>query len=97
MTDPSAPTPRGAIAWTSAVIATAAVLLLLFNPASLTGWLAQHPPDAAPPVARGLVQSWSDTASRLGLTAPRAAIERVWKAARDAGWPGAPGGERPQR
>ncbi len=89
-TPPAADKPRSGVAWTSTVIAVAALLLLLTNAASLKGWIAQHPPDAAPAEARAAVDGWWDITSSLGLTAPRASVERLWRGAQALTWPAPP-------
>ena len=89
-TPPAADKPRSGVAWTSAAIAVAAGLLLLTNAASFKGWIAQHPPDAVPPAAPAAADAWWDLTSSVGLTAPRAAVERLWREAQAAAWPTAP-------
>ena len=84
---PAAERTRSGVAWTSTVIAVAAGLLLLTNAASFKGWIAQHPPDAVPPAAPAAVDAWWDVTSSLGLTAPRAAVERLWRGAQATAWP----------
>jgi hypothetical protein len=87
MTVAPAEKPCSAVAWTSKIIAVAAVTLLLTNPASLKGWIAQQRPEAVPPMARAAVDGWWNITEGLGLTTPRTAIERIWRGAQAAEWP----------
>jgi hypothetical protein len=81
--------PGGAersVGWTSAVMAIAAALLLLFNAQSIRGWTATQAPGPLSLAARGVAESWWATTARLGLAAPRAAISDLWVAAQAASW-----------
>ncbi len=72
------PPPEGE-AWTSAVIAIAAVALLLVNARSVRSWTAQLPPGEAALAARDLADRWGTATARLGLDAPRAALAGAWE------------------
>lgn len=94
MSRPPRENPRAGVVWASTAIAVAALLLLLTNAASPEGWLAQHPPDAVPPVVRDAADGWWRITSAAGLTTPRATVERLWRAAQAATWPGSGAPER---
>jgi hypothetical protein len=93
--DPDAePPPPSGVAWTTAVIAIAAVALLLINAPSVRSWTAQLPPGEAALEARDLADRWAAATARLGLNAPRAALAGAWDrllAARFGGTPPPPG------
>lgn len=90
MSDARPEKPHSAVSWTSTIIAVAAIALMLTNPASLRGWIGQQPPDAVPPMARATVDVWWDLTDSVGLTAPRAAVERLWREAQATDWPAKP-------
>jgi hypothetical protein len=80
------------VAWTTAVIALATALLLLFNAQSPRSWTAQLPPSEAALAAHDLAERWWRVTARLGLAAPRAALTRQWDALQAARFARAPEG-----
>jgi hypothetical protein len=89
--DPDAePPPPAGVAWTTAVIAIAAVALLLVNAQSARSWTAQLPPSDGALAARDLADRWAAATARLGLDAPRAALAGAWDRLLAARFPGAP-------
>jgi hypothetical protein len=68
-------------------MAMAVALLLLFNAASPRSWTAQLPPGEAALTARRWAEDWWRATARLGLNAPRAAVETAWREALAARFP----------
>ena len=85
MEDPTDAKP--ALTWATVAIATAGIVLMLINPASLTSWLDQQDPESVPPQARTVIGALWDFDASLGLTTPRAGIAAAWSRARTASWP----------
>ncbi len=77
---------RGAVGWTTAVMAVAVAGLLVFNARSVRDWTETESPGPLVLVARGVAEGWWRAVGRLGLNAPRSAISHLWGAARAARW-----------
>lgn len=78
--------------WTTLVIATASLFLLVANAASLQGWAAELEPGPLTVPVVEATQEWKDLTDRLGLGAPRAWLHARWKDAESARFPGGGGG-----
>jgi hypothetical protein len=89
---------RRALAWTSTVIAVAAIFLLVFNATALHSWASSLKPSDATVELAAVAGGWEDATARLGLTAPRAFVHDVWAKQRALTWGqnnGAPGSADP--
>lgn len=70
-----------ALRWAATTIAVTTVLLLVFNSASLRDWADGLAPSETSQTIRAAADGWADRMDGLGLSAPRAAVHRSWKAA----------------
>ena len=78
------PLPRPGLVWTTFVIATATVLLLLANAVSLHDWLEDLPPGPIQARAAELAGQWVDLGEAIGVGRPRTWLHGLWKAAEAA-------------
>jgi hypothetical protein len=76
-----------ALRWTSIVIGTAALVLLVFNATALKNWSASLNPNTATVAAAGVAAAWEDMTGRVGLTAPRAVVHDAWATGRGVIFP----------
>ena len=70
--------------WSSDVVATASLVLVLFNAGAVRGWADELP---AGPLAEPLIagaDAWHRTTSRLGLAAPVETMRGWWREAQAA-------------
>ena len=81
--DPPAPLPHP-LRWTTEVIATATLFLLLFNAHALRGWSYQLTPSDYSARIVTVTEGWYDLVGKAGLNAPVEAMHARWQAARDA-------------
>ena len=88
---------ESALGWTAITLGVATLSLALTNAFSLESWGADLPP--SPTVARIMDEAgrWRAVTDRVGLSAPRAAMRRIWTQTEEACWPGRRGTEMAQR
>ena len=73
---------RHALRWTSTVLATAALFLLVFNATALANWSAAlNPTDLTVQVA-SVAAAWEADTAKFGLNQPRAIVHNAWANAR---------------
>lgn len=70
--------------WMTGVIATAALLLSVFNAHAIGSWFDELPPSPLTEPLRAPIASWVALTGKLGFDAPRAAVRRRWEAAQAA-------------
>ena len=80
---PGAP-DGSALRWTSIVVSTAALILLLTNAATLDDWARDLPPGAYAERATEATGRWAEFTARFGLGTPHAALHAQWKKAEAA-------------
>ena len=81
--EPLFPEPHG-LRWTSTVIATAAVLLALFNAAAIRGWTYELPEGSVSERAVAVGEAWYGFVGRLGLNAPVETMHGRWQKVKEA-------------
>lgn len=69
--------------WASAIIAVAAMLLVVFDSASLAAWVDEQTPGTAQAEAARRAHQWHNQTTAWGLGAPRAAVKSAWDAVKD--------------
>jgi hypothetical protein len=74
--------------WTSRVIVITAVVLLIFNIASVENWVRQQEPGWVTTTVGRLAEVWSEQTALLGADRPREAVRHAYERARDADWAG---------
>lgn len=87
--EPDEPLERPLL-WASTVIATACLLLALFNADAIRSWSYDLP---AGPISSRIVEgaeAWHDITASIGLTAPASAMRGVWDNAQAARFTNAP-------
>lgn len=67
------------VLWTGTIIAVAALILLFANAGTLSAWVDEKPVTELQLQASEAAGAWKDRMDKLGLTAPRDALHRVWK------------------
>lgn len=72
------------LGWASVVIVIAAVVLLLANAVSLSGWIDEQPPGPLQARAAEIADEWTALTASIGLGTPRAALHAQWKRAEAA-------------
>lgn len=72
--------------WTSRVIVIAAVVLLVFNIASVENWVRQQEPGWVTTTVGRLAEVWSEQMALLGADRPRETVRDGYERARDADW-----------
>lgn len=77
-----------ALKWTTIVIATASLFLLATNAVTVRGWIDEMEPGPFQARLADVAAQWEDFTGSLGLGAPRAALNRQWKAAQAARFDG---------
>ena len=70
--------------WTSIVIATVALFLLLANALTIDDWAKGLPPSAATERLTSVTGRWLEITDGVGLGAPRATVHARWKQAEAA-------------
>ncbi|KQM12917.1 hypothetical protein ASE73_13090 [Sphingomonas sp. Leaf24] len=70
--------------WMTGVIATATLLLSVFNAHAIGAWFDELPPSPLTEPLRAPIASWVALTGKLGFDAPRAAVRRRWGAAQAA-------------
>lgn len=70
--------------WTTRVILTATVFLLIFNAVSPLNWSRQQVPGWLPQTVERLSTVWVEQLSLMRADDPRQGLRDLWKAARDA-------------
>ena len=86
--DPDDPVARArAVRWTSVVMATAALFLLVFNAPALKNWSASLKPNDATVAAAGAAARWEEIVAGVGLTTPRAVVHDAWAKGRSLAFP----------
>ena len=71
------------LGWASGIIAVAAMLLLLFDAASLAAWIDELEPGPVQAEAAQRAHGWHDMTAAWGLAAPRATVKSAWDEAKD--------------
>ncbi|MDP3379707.1 MAG: hypothetical protein Q8S53_15185 [Brevundimonas sp.] len=74
--------------WTSRVIVVVAVLMLVFNGASIQNWARQQAPNWFTVTVQQVADVWMAQVSQLGADRPRQGIRDAYKDAHDARFPG---------
>ena len=87
---------RLGLGWTSGVIATATLFLLIANAVSLSGWIDEQPPGPLQAWVAQIADEWVTITERSGLGVPRSSLHRQWKRIESARFAtaAARGGER---
>jgi hypothetical protein len=75
---------EGGLAWTSVVIAVAAVVLLITNSVSLKDWIDDLPPSPLQAEAAEVADGWLTLTRNIGVALPRDALHDQWKKAEGA-------------
>jgi hypothetical protein len=70
--------------WTSRVVATASLFLLLFNAGALRSWASDLPPGPATDPVVAAADRWHAATSMLGLDVPVETMRGWWQAAQAA-------------
>lgn len=78
----TAPQRQRPLAWTSTVLATAALTLLALNARALPSWLDGLPPSATTLTLHEVASAWAATSAQWGLGRPREAVRTLWRARR---------------
>lgn len=76
------------LGWTSKFLATAALLLAVFNTSAVHNWATQVPVNRYTAPLIGMADSWYGAAKSVGLTWPVDTIRSGWKAVQSAQWSG---------
>lgn len=74
--------------WTSRVIVIVAVVMLVFNGASLQNWARQQAPNWFTVTVQQVADVWMAQVSQLGADRPRQGIRDTYRDAHDARFPG---------
>ncbi len=74
--------------WTSRVIVIVAVLMLVFNGASIQNWARQQAPNWFTVTVQQVADVWMAQVSQLGAERPRQGIRDAYQDAHDARFPG---------
>lgn len=74
--------------WTSRVVLGVAVLMLVFNPASIQNWSRQQEPGWGTATIQQLADVWSAQAAQLGADRPRQAVRDLWASLSELRFPG---------
>lgn len=72
------PKDDDALGWTSLVIMTASLFLLLTNATALNGWAVELAPSPMTVRIVAATERWEELTERFGLAAPRAALHARW-------------------
>jgi hypothetical protein len=81
--EPATPLPHG-LRWTSIVVSTASLVLLLLNAHAIRDWSYQLPPNAATAPVVTAAETWYDIADGATLNRPVETMHVWWQTARDA-------------
>jgi hypothetical protein len=81
--EPPVPQPHG-LRWTTTVIVSASLMLLLLNAHAIRDWSYQLPPSAASARVVSAAESWFDAVDQVGLNRPVEIMHGWWQGARDA-------------
>ena len=76
--------------WTSRMILTAVVFLLVFNAVSPLNWARRQPPGWLPQTVESLSGVWVGQLAVFGADQPRRGLHDLWQDARDARFVGQP-------
>ena len=78
---------RDALGWTSRIVATASLFLLLFNPDALRSWASELPPGPMTEPLLAGTDRWYAATHALALDAPVETMRGWWQAAQAARLP----------
>jgi hypothetical protein len=70
--------------WTAGIVATASLVLLLFNAGAIRGWADELPPAPLTEPAIAAAEAWHGLTSQIGLAAPVETMRGWWREAQDA-------------
>ena len=77
-------TAGDALGWTGRSLATAALLLLLFNAGAVRGWASELPPGPATEPLIAAADRWYDATHAAGVDVPVETMRGWWQAAQGA-------------
>lgn len=81
--EPAEPLPRP-LRWTVTVIATASLLLALFNAGAIRGWAYELRPTPLNQRVVAVAEGWYDLTAVIGLNRPVDAMRHWWGAVRES-------------
>ena len=77
---PGVPIERGhPLGWASVTIVVAALLLLLANAGTLSGWIDEQPVSETQQKLSDAANGWTAAMDSIGITAPRNGLHQLWK------------------
>jgi hypothetical protein len=80
--------PMAGLRWTSEIVATAALMLLLFNAGAVRGWASELPPGPLTEPAIAAADGWTAATEAVGLDRPVETMRGWWREAQAARFAG---------